>query len=205
MHFCSLKTKCSTVWRETFFFLPGKVSRKFFSKKCHTVPKIRFMYSQKWNCPASFPIPTFMYMWAIYISPESVCLFNCSKIGKPIRGIYKLLTDTWMWKLGGRTLLFCFGNNEAAQFHFWEYINSNQTFILDSHRAFICSAAKWFVHLPKALILWHLGYSGWESVVALPLWMHSQCGVAPIKNHETPQKYERALHIWGKKSRSTVH
>jgi hypothetical protein len=24
-------------------------------------------------------------------------------------------------------------------FHFWEYINGNQTFILDSHRPFICS------------------------------------------------------------------
>jgi hypothetical protein len=24
--------------------------------------------------------------------------------------------------------------------HFWEYINGNQTFILDSHRPFICSA-----------------------------------------------------------------
>jgi hypothetical protein len=28
---------------------------------------------------------------------------------------------------------------EAAQFHFWEHINGNQTFILDSHRPFICS------------------------------------------------------------------
>ncbi len=26
-----------------------------------------------------------------------------------------------------------------AQLHFWEYINRNQTFILDSHRPFICS------------------------------------------------------------------
>jgi hypothetical protein len=29
---------------------------------------------------------------------------------------------------------------EASQFHFWEYINGNQTFILDSHRPFICNA-----------------------------------------------------------------
>jgi hypothetical protein len=27
----------------------------------------------------------------------------------------------------------------AAQFHFREYINGNQTFQLDSHRPFICS------------------------------------------------------------------
>jgi hypothetical protein len=42
-------------------------------------------------------------------------------------------------KLGDRTLKFSFGNNKAAQFHFWKYINGNQTFILDSHRPFICS------------------------------------------------------------------
>ncbi len=41
-------------------------------------------------------------------------------------------------ELGDTTL--CFGNKEAAEFHFWEYINGNQTFILDFHRPFICSA-----------------------------------------------------------------
>jgi hypothetical protein len=30
-------------------------------------------------------------------------------------------------------------NNEASQFHFWENMNWNQTFILDSHQPFICS------------------------------------------------------------------
>ncbi len=49
-----------------------------------TVPKIGNKYSQKWNCAASFPFPTFMYLWAIfYIFPRSVRLFCCSKIGGP--------------------------------------------------------------------------------------------------------------------------
>ncbi len=42
-------------------------------------------------------------LWAIYIFPGLVCLFGCSKRCRPILGIYKSLTDTWMWKLGERT------------------------------------------------------------------------------------------------------
>ncbi len=69
-----------------------------------------FMYSQKWNCYFQnriiimfcLPVPTLIYLWEIYIVPGSVCLFCCREICGPILGIYKSLTDTWMWKLGLR-------------------------------------------------------------------------------------------------------
>ncbi len=67
-----------------------------------------------------------------YIFPGSVCLFGCRKIGRTILGIYKFLTDTWMWKLGDRTLLLCsvrprsfiFGNTSIGTRHlYWILID----------------------------------------------------------------------------------
>jgi hypothetical protein len=43
---------------------------------------------------------------------NSACLFCSSKICGPILGIYKSLTDTWMWKLALRL--------RSAPFLFWE-------------------------------------------------------------------------------------
>ncbi len=59
-----------------------------------TVPKIRFMYYQKWNCAASLPIPTFMYLWAIctYIARISLPIWlQQNTVGRPILGIYKTM------------------------------------------------------------------------------------------------------------------
>jgi hypothetical protein len=38
-----------------------------------------------------------------------------------------------------RSQIYECGNKDATQFNFWEHINRDQTFILDSHRSFICS------------------------------------------------------------------
>jgi hypothetical protein len=47
-----------------------------------TIPKIWNKYSQKRNCVVTVPIPIFMFLWAIYIFPRSICLFCCRKIGR---------------------------------------------------------------------------------------------------------------------------
>ncbi len=67
-----------------------------------TIPNIWNKYLQERNC-AAVPIPTFMFLWAIYLFLWSVCLFCGRKIGGLNLGIYRSPTDTWMWKLGHKS------------------------------------------------------------------------------------------------------
>ncbi len=80
-------------------------------KISYTAKKLEFMYSPKRNCAASVPISTFMCLWTIYIFPRSGHLFSCSRIGRPIRGIYKTLKETWMQELGLKLRSSFPGNN----------------------------------------------------------------------------------------------
>ncbi len=56
---------------------------------------------------ASFPISTFMFLWAIYIFPRSVHLFCCSKIGRSIVEIINRSQthECWNWEHRPRSFI----------------------------------------------------------------------------------------------------
>ncbi len=62
-----------------------------------TAKKFRFIYSLKRNClsPNLHIYASVSDLYILTIGPR-LHIFSCSRIGRPIVGIYKLLTETWM-------------------------------------------------------------------------------------------------------------
>ncbi len=89
-----------------------------------------------------------MCLWAIYIFPLLV-IFSCCRIGGSIEGIYKSLTDTWMWKLGLRPrnpFLEIFVSN------FWYCVFPVQL----AYNFFICTQARVFSQLLNPVYVYPL-------------------------------------------------
>ena len=69
----------------------------------YVFPEMKLLFpKQNYNVLSPSSYTHIQYLWEIYIFPGSVSLFCCREICGPILGIYKSLTDTWMWKLGLR-------------------------------------------------------------------------------------------------------
>ncbi len=93
------------VLRSSYDYMDHTLQRQYTENTKQIFPEIKLCGP----LPDSY---TFMFLSAIYIFPQSVCLLCCRKIGGPTVGIYKSLTDN---EFGIGT--------EAMQFLFWECIN----------------------------------------------------------------------------------
>ncbi len=66
-----------------------KVRRHFYSAlQRHNTDNSKQIFPEKKLCYQSQILHSYMFLWAIYIFPQSVCLFCCRKIGGPILEIY---------------------------------------------------------------------------------------------------------------------
>jgi hypothetical protein len=91
----------------------------YWKRDTHCNGNSVYIYSFSGNCAASAPISTFKSVSGLYI-PRIGPHISSSRKGRPILGIYNLLTDAWMWKLGLRPP-YSFSGNICFKFFFAVY------------------------------------------------------------------------------------
>ncbi len=113
----------------------------------HTVTKILIYVFLFWELrglsPNQFPHSWVCERFTVYI-PRIYPHVSCSRIGRSIVGIYKSLTDTWMWKLAMsnqrsfKIESFRFGAfvpKKIEYIHFWNKIlDRNKTFSISTRK-----------------------------------------------------------------------
>jgi hypothetical protein len=89
----------------------SSLSLSYCSRKTPcTATKIPLMYSFSGNSAASAQFPLSCVHERFIYSSRIGLHISSNRIGRPIVGIYKSLTDAWMWKLGLRPRYFFSGN-----------------------------------------------------------------------------------------------
>jgi hypothetical protein len=86
--------------RELYLLSGQEFSQRKWRKPCiSTFQRTQQNISQRWS-HVWLNGPLHEYLLPDLYSPRSGLHIFSSRIGRPIVGIHKLLTDAWMWKLG---------------------------------------------------------------------------------------------------------
>ncbi len=144
MSWCAQVRGCCRVWwlprpaATTAWAPPGSAHTSLWDRY-RTATKFPFIYSFSRNCVASVLISTFMCLFERLdiprIGPHIWLQLNRQTDPRNIYISHRYECRNWERERYNSVMEI----RRLHSFIFWEYINGNQTFILDSHRPFVCS------------------------------------------------------------------